>query len=514
MKRITMKFMALALLMLAGVAASHAQVPFTTTTVQRPMRQDGLAEAAGEVTLVPLNTGNIIAGSSIDFTFSVPIATPAANISFANNVTCVANANCTAAQVTASLNGTNTVRLTWTGQSDFVIAAANRITIRGIRVNANAAVGVGTVSVSMSATSPNTVTNPITFTTSTGLVGVLNSTIDATFTAGTLLQTCAIPNANGGGSFTTGLITVTEKYGDALLTDVQENALAGAPASVVGTQVRITLNGVPAGVRVLAPAASVINTSVPSPVGTTLALTLTSGNATVDQTTAGTPIEYVYRTTASTNGLVEIVDLSFRFGTNNTASTSSTSSIPTIGGTGSAITATVSVTPISVTTTEVPRFVANGIGPTLVQNVTDCNTRLLFTWVATVADVETGVAIANTSSDDAAFGSGSSNGATSQNGTCTLTGYPSAGGTPVSFTTASISAGQTLAFVMSNTTGFSNFTGYVLTVCNFQAAHAFAFITNGRGTVAGPTLAQGYLANVIPGGRRPPSGSTFESLGD
>lgn len=513
MKRMTMKFMALALLVLASTAALHAQVAFQTTTVQRPMRQEGLAEAAGDITLVPLTNGTIIAGSSIDFTFSVAIATPSASITTAN-ISCVAT-NC--GNIAIALNGTNTVRLSFTGAgTTFAAGGTNRLTLRGLRLNANAAVGVGTVSVSMSGTSPDTTNNPLTFTTSSGLVGILNATMNATFTAASLLQSCAIANANSNGlgtsttGFSSGKITVQEAFGDALLTAAQENALAGNPASTVGVNVTVTLNGVPAGIRVIPPAASVNSTVVTPGVGQTLVLTLSASSPTlVDQTVSGTPVVFVYTVTASTQGVVEAVDLSFLFGTNNAASTSSTTSIPTIGGTGSPVTAGVSVTPID--TVSVPRFAANQIGPTLIQNITDCTTRLLFTWVATVADVETGVAIANTSSDDAAFGSGTSNGATSQSGTCTLTGYPSAGGTPVSFTTASIPAGQTLAFVMSGTTGFSNFTGYVLTVCNFQAAHAFAFITNGRGTVAGPTLAQGYLANVIPTGRRPGTGITFSN---
>jgi len=541
MKRITMKFMALALLMLAGVAASHAQVAFQTTTAQRPMRQEGLAEASGDITLVVIAPGTVVQNSSIDFIFSTPIATTT-NLSVANNILCNASTACDNTTLGISIVGNNTVHLSVTGAAgvQFNTVNTNRITLRGIRVNANAALGVGTVSVAMNATSANSNVNPITFTTASGLVGTLNATLDVLFRAGSTLQTCSVPNqdaqsitqANTGTTsrYIAGRVGVQEKYGAALLTAADELGLAPHPVlagTLNSTRVTVTLTGIPAGIRVVIPQAvatvaggniaTVAGAGTGAPASTSSQL-YTTGNYTlgltpvagtplfVDQTVAGSPITVTYDVSAENSGVVEAAELFFFFGTYNSASTSSTSSIPTLGGTGSPVQATVSLTPAN-DGTSAPRFAANSVGPTTIENITDCNTRLLFTWVATVADVETGVAIANTSSDDAAFGSGSSNGATSQNGTCTLTGYPSAGGTPVSFTTATIPAGQTLAFLMSGTTGFSNFTGYVLTVCNFQAAHAFAFITNGRGTVAGPTIAHGYLANVIPVG-----GRTAESL--
>ncbi len=145
-------------------------------------------------------------------------------------------------------------------------------------------------------------------------------------------------------------------------------------------------------------------------------------------------------------------------------------------------------------------------------SVNDCTTRLEYTWVVSnVAGYDTGIAIANTTEDDAAFGAANNNGAQAQDGNCVLTGYPSAGGAPISSTSPEIAVGETWAFNVSTLAGFDGFAGYVLGVCNFLNAHSFAFITDWFGAATAPMLAQGYEANVIPAGHR--SGPEGESLG-
>jgi hypothetical protein len=146
--------------------------------------------------------------------------------------------------------------------------------------------------------------------------------------------------------------------------------------------------------------------------------------------------------------------------------------------------------------------------------INNCVTRLLYSWVVSgVAGYDTGIAIANTSEDDAAFGMGNVNGAQAQEGSCTLTGYPAAGApvggelAPISHTSGIIKGGQTWAFNVSMVPGFTGFSGYVLGVCNFLNAHSFAFISNSMNGMTGPTLAQGYEASIVPtGGRVIPAG--------
>jgi hypothetical protein len=547
----TMKFMALALLTFAGAATVYAQgVAFTVTSLPRQMRQEGITETAGEVVLTAIQAGTIPANSTIDFVFSAPVTNNStastSNISLANNVSC-ATVNpapppaflpiCPAGLVSATLTGGNTVRLRFNADTPFL--SGESINLSRIRVNANSAIGVGAVTVTMSGISSNPAVNPITFSDPQRQVGVLSPAItvnfnhnQATFNPVTFFRTCAVPNpptpiglptiafnplASDNPNFV--FVRVNEVFPGALTTLAQEITFSANLLPTNGSLLTINFTGVPAGwtlAFVGTPILSAVNpvdlVSTNRLTSSTIAVGAPTPSSTVDQTTAGAAQSFTFPITGSDLSQVERVTFAFALEPTSTSSTTPLS-VAAVGSPAN-IQATVQLTPITTTDSTIVRFASNQIGPTTVATITDCTTRILMTWVATVADVETGVAINNTSSDDAAFGAGPTLGATSQNGTCTLTGYPSAGGTPVSFTTATINAGSSLAFLMSATTGFSNFTGYVLTVCNFEAAHAFTFITNGRGTVTGPTLAQGYVANIIQPGTRPTFSGASESLGN
>jgi len=131
-----------------------------------------------------------------------------------------------------------------------------------------------------------------------------------------------------------------------------------------------------------------------------------------------------------------------------------------------------------------------------------CRTNLLFPFAANVVGFDTGIAIANTSKDP--FGAA---GATAQSGTCTLNGFPSGGGAAVAATTPSVASGATFTTVLSSASNpaFNGFSGYIIAVCNFQFGHGFGFVTNNFG-VSAPSLAQGYLALVIPDPNIQPGG--------
>ena len=543
MKRMTMKFMALALLMVASSAAVYAQgVAFTSTSLPRQMRQEGITETAGEVVLTALNDGTIPALSTVDFVFSVAITNNSTavttNISLANNVSCAGPGfviTCPAGIVSATLTGTNTVRMRFNANVAFLVG--DSINLSRVRVNANSAIGVGSVTTTMSGISATPATNPITFTDPQRQVGVLSAAITVTFnhsaaTANpvTFFRTCAVPNPATPFVFVAGtlindtplatdnpnffFIRVNEVFPGALTTLAQETIFSPTQAPTGGSLLSVSITGVPAGWTLTYVGNPSTSTTTAANRFTTASLTTGAPlpAATVDQTIAGTAQSFTYTITASDTSAVERVTFAFLLEPTST-STVTPLSVTSVGAPVN-VQASVQLTPITTTDSTVVRFAANQFGPTTVATITDCTTRILLTWAATVADFETGVAIVNTSSDDAAFGAGATLGATSQNGTCILTGYPASGAAPVSFTTATVNAGSSLAFTLSGTTGFSNFVGYVLTVCNFEAAHAFAFITNGRGTVSGPTLAQGYVANIIQPGTRPGAAGASESLGN
>jgi hypothetical protein len=142
---------------------------------------------------------------------------------------------------------------------------------------------------------------------------------------------------------------------------------------------------------------------------------------------------------------------------------------------------------------EIPRF-ADTSTATTTASINVCQTNLLFPFITNQAGFDTGIALANTSSDP--FGT------STQAGNCTLYYYgASAGGgaAPAPQTTTSpVAAGTVAAFNLSSggTNGITptpGFQGYMIAVCNFRFAHGFAYISD----VGAQKLAHGYLALVM-----------------
>jgi hypothetical protein len=201
----------------------------------------------------------------------------------------------------------------------------------------------------------------------------------------------------------------------------------------------------------------------------TAALTATSGSATA---------YYEFLPSALSGSTTETFAIgSYVVLTANTVTASST-----------AMTAAVSFAPVG--STQFPNFV---VGPstttTTLSTFTQCTTSLLFPFVTNQLGFDTGLAIANTSSDP--FGA---NGATAQAGTCTISFYGAGAPSPSSVTTPNVPSGTVYTAVLSGIG--AGFQGYLIAQCNFQYAHGFAFVTDGVGANGG--LSQGYLAGVIP----------------
>jgi len=122
-----------------------------------------------------------------------------------------------------------------------------------------------------------------------------------------------------------------------------------------------------------------------------------------------------------------------------------------------------------------------------------CTTSLLYPYVINVNGFDTGLAIANTTTDPY--------GTAAQQGTCSLYFYGSSAPTTNPFVTPSVASGTVYANLAS--TLAPGFSGYMIANCNFQEAHGFAFVSD----VGARNLAMGYLALVT--GR---SGTSPESL--
>jgi hypothetical protein len=146
----------------------------------------------------------------------------------------------------------------------------------------------------------------------------------------------------------------------------------------------------------------------------------------------------------------------------------------------------------------IPRFIGTDPGgPRNILIINVCRTILLFPYVVNVAGYDTGMAIANTSSDP--FGTGA------QSGTCALNWYQGATNPPIIVlgdqgSTGTVAAppavpikNGTVSPILASAS-VPGFNGYMIAVCNFQYAHGFAFISD----VGGRNIAEGYLAIVIP----------------
>ncbi|MCX6622518.1 MAG: hypothetical protein NTY38_15915 [Acidobacteria bacterium] len=148
-------------------------------------------------------------------------------------------------------------------------------------------------------------------------------------------------------------------------------------------------------------------------------------------------------------------------------------------------------------TLPVPRFTLNAQGgSTFIIN--PCVTDLLFPFIASTAQYDTGIVVANTSMDP--FGTAN------QTGTCTIWFYGA--GAPPSQVTTAVPAGSLLAFSLQNggsngVSGVGFFTGYAIIQCRFQFAHGYANISD-------PGLkawASGYSALVMDTGSMVPRAS-------
>ncbi|HTP32681.1 MAG TPA: hypothetical protein VMJ75_10935 [Candidatus Acidoferrales bacterium] len=134
-------------------------------------------------------------------------------------------------------------------------------------------------------------------------------------------------------------------------------------------------------------------------------------------------------------------------------------------------------------TLTIPRFIADPSAARNILNINICRTILLYPYVTNQAGFDTGLAIANTSTDP--FGT------SPQAGSCALNWYQGTNN-PATMNSGTIASGTVYTTLAS--TAVPGFQGYMIAVCNFQFAHGFAFISD----VGARNLAMGYLALVLP----------------
>jgi len=472
-----------------GTALAQSTVLGVSSSIDQA-RFEGIKEATGQVVLTSSSNGVIGGSGGLGAgTPSIITITYGANLAVAvgsGNVSCNTNGGGACASGTdftvTGAKGQPVVKISFV--NDTAMKVGGTITISGVRVNANAFGSSGLINATAAAVVPASIssTNAITFSTDTTkpVANVNPKALDVSLSVGpaSFLSCVAFTATVPPPDFE---LTVKEKFAQALTSVADENGLSGAGTATQGSNILVTFTGVPNGVMITNSAIT------PDPLNPLLLIALDASTAaTQTAAVANDTLTFLFDVNTSDTTAIEKVLLDF---------TLAAGILPT-GLTPNAITANVALTSEPTAAAPVPDFIDAGTDFTAV-GISDCVTNLLFPWTANVAGYDTGLAIANTTRDPFGVANG---GAVAQAGSCTLTGYPAATGTPsVSFTSASVPAGAALTMVLSSTDNpaFNGFVGYIIAVCQFQNAHGFAYITDNFG-VGAPNTAQGYVALVIP----------------
>jgi len=360
---------------------------------------------------------------------------------------------------------------------------------------------------------------------STGAVAVLRFTENF----GTAFKTRVSPTSNAAGNGQAGNPSVTQNVPGNIYNSESGfvssfgpfNGSNQAGLADYGTRLKAVFNNVPAGVRIFVSTTSVFNTNSNNttsnlqPAGT---VTTTSFAVLVASETApdsngfaplvastsaingGTPITNIAElpvTNGSATAVWEVLNTnpsaleSFTFGvwTTFTANPGSNSPPP---GTGTVNMSYAPTPPVPFSASAggtasssltIPRFADNSSAQNLLV-ITLCNTVLLYPFVTNQGGFDTGIAIANTSTDP--FGT------RTQTGSCDMNFYGDSA--PPKVNTGNIATGKVYTTLAS--TAAAGFQGYMIATCQFQLAHGFAFISD----LGAQKLAMGYLALVLPTG--------------
>jgi len=543
------KFFGLAVVATAFAGMSYGQVSCvggTQTTNVSPIldRAEGETELVSDVVLNCPNSA-VVANGQLTVFASLPVTskaiTPTPNNGLNGNTEAVLQILNTGAPVgtpPAIYTGTVTGSIiTFTGVS---FPAAFQATISNVRVNASTA-GAGTTPIPVTESVFAGTNGSATLVFNNVVVGYVLKSLTAPafltnnlgFPAVTNFNVCngnpvsGLPGvAPGGPAFT---VIVSEAFGGAfkmqvdpmgVITNQEQGSFVPGGGLAIGTassgtEISLTFGNVPASATLYVPATIVSGS---------LTLTLT-GNPTVATTPAGLTFSGGGPSILAPSGPVAFTPTSGTVTatyqvTQSSAANLESANVPvyvTFAGNSAAaqgpITVLESYAPTGTLTgpaTSVPVFAPSTATPLNASIISVCQTTLLFPFVTNAAGFETGIAIANTTTDNLGAVTTAAPGgrslATPTNGTCVLNFY-GASTQPTAFTTPVIGVntttvptqGPVYANTLSTMSGAANLTGYVIAQCNFLEAHGFSYIVDNFGTPSG--TAEGYLAIVIPNGR-------------
>jgi len=299
-----------------------------------------------------------------------------------------------------------------------------------------------------------------------------------------------------------GLYQINEGFAQAFKSATNEgNQVTTTPVAnaAISTRVKLSFANVPTGVTVLLPV-GVINSRAGNATLQWVTSDTGTGTATADTNANGGAIAASARAVALTGGAGSVT---FRIILDDPNALDKFNIPVYVVTAANGVTA--NAAPFTITTsfapagnaTSIPNFVSGASSvATNMSAFSQCSTSLLFPFVTNQLGFDTGIAIANTSTDPftGTDPAGNPKGAVSQAGTCSLNFYGTGAPSPANVTTPNVESGKVYTQVLSGVA--AGFQGYMIAQCNFQFAHGFAFVTNGVGANGG--LSQGYLAGVIP----------------
>jgi hypothetical protein len=500
-KSISMALAALVLVVLAGTGSAFAQtVTFSVGTAPTEVANTGRSEVMGQLTNtagVTCSPGGIGAepdgfcvstAGTIQVTYDrTPIDnTTATGITVCETIAGVTTCNAPgtylttgAVTVTPGVNG-GVVSFGVNGGVDF--QSGDQLIISGVRGQIDLS-GAGIEIRAILTTSPSTIAS---FSPTNEVVARPKDPLTIAFGAWTILQ-CR-PTVG------TGKVTVTEGFSTAFVDhgDITEVTWPGAPLNprplfggTNNSRINIVLTGLPTGVTVNWPLTSAADSG---PGLTTARLDK------IVQDTRGTTVTYVYGTPnqapSDVSGEIFVITVTAAA---NVLLTGTPTDFGSSTGQGQMFPPAL---PVGVR----PRYnhpLEDDPGKAWL-TVAPCTTNLLFPWVIQVTPgLDTGIAISNTSMDPY--------GTITQTGTCALNLYPTdltttngvSGGGVVTLTTTAVAPGSVWRAAMSGVASFAGKGGYIISVCNFQYGHGFAYITDNF-SLGAPNTAQGYVALIIP----------------
>jgi hypothetical protein len=311
-----------------------------------------------------------------------------------------------------------------------------------------------------------------------------------------------------GTSFT---VNISQLVGGAFKTLAGEGGVAVAAAPVgtgvatTATEISLTLGNIPTAATVYLP----LTTSVTQTGTTTLSLanaTAVGGSGPYAALASFTPsatgtvsVTYTVTAVGAVGAATFEVPVIVQFAANSAGAQSGS-------GAMNALVAYAPQATITGPATAIPTFAVTTGTPLGASTISLCQTTLMFPFITNQLGFDTGLVLANTSTDNLGFGGKSV--AAPQSGTCTLNFYGA--GTPspstgvadpmgsagVTSSTANPN-GPVHAFLLSSVA--PGFQGYMIASCPFLYAHGYAFLaynlTQSNGAV------EGYLAEVLATGR-------------